>query len=75
MEGKVILITGASGGMGTELANYFAGKGHSLALHANNNPVSIPESEYIKHYKWLTTRTIESVEFSGLPVPFLGQKK
>ena len=51
MEGKVILITGASGGMGTELANYFAGKGHSLALHANNNPVSIPESENIKHYK------------------------
>ena len=48
---KVVLITGASGGMGGALANYFQKENMQLALHSNNNPVSLSESDKIAHFK------------------------
>ena len=51
MEQKVILITGASGGMGGELAKQFAKLDVKLALHFNTNPVSISESDSISHFE------------------------
>lgn len=48
---KVILITGASGGMGNALAQYFAGKGYMLALHAHQRSVHLPESDRVAHFR------------------------
>ena len=48
MEEKVIVITGASGGMGSEVAKFFVEQGARLMLHSNNNPIPIPESDKIK---------------------------
>jgi NAD(P)-dependent dehydrogenase (short-subunit alcohol dehydrogenase family) len=50
MEQKVILLTGASGGMGFELAKRFAESGAFLALHSNKNEIRIPESERVAHF-------------------------
>lgn len=48
---KVVLITGASGGMGCEIAKYFAEQNVILALHSNQNEIEIGESENISHFK------------------------
>jgi 3-oxoacyl-[acyl-carrier protein] reductase len=37
LKGKVVLITGASGGIGTAMAEKFAAEGAKLVLHANSN--------------------------------------
>lgn len=37
LEGKVVLVTGASGGIGAETARAFAREGARLVLHYNNN--------------------------------------
>lgn len=51
MEKKVILITGASGGMGNALANLFLkDASYILALHSNKNEIQISESEKISHH-------------------------
>lgn len=36
MEKQIILITGATGGLGVEMARHFAAKGYALALHTFN---------------------------------------
>lgn len=51
MAKKVILITGASGALGAELAEYFSEKDFALALHHNQNEISISETADIKHFK------------------------
>lgn len=51
MDQKVVLITGASGGMGKMIAEGLKAQGVKLALHANNNPVQIEESENVKHFR------------------------
>ena len=51
MDKKVIIITGASGGMGTALSKLFLNEDCKLALHYNNNRVVIPESEDVAHFK------------------------
>src|SRR3989338_8304760 len=48
---KVLLITGASGGMGKALSHFFAAQGYTLALHFHRNEVSLPESEKVAHFK------------------------
>jgi 3-oxoacyl-[acyl-carrier protein] reductase len=41
LEGQVVLITGASGGIGAETARAFAGEGARLVLHYNSNRAGI----------------------------------
>lgn len=48
---KVILITGASGGMGGVLSKYFSEQGCKLALHYNQRPVKLKESDSVAHFK------------------------
>lgn len=50
MDQKVILITGASGGMGGKLAKMFAETNHLIALHSNKNSIDISESDTIAHF-------------------------
>tara|TARA_B100000795_G_scaffold204361_1_gene157958 strand:+ start:2828 stop:3541 length:714 start_codon:yes stop_codon:yes gene_type:complete len=47
---KTILITGASGGIGAELATYFSTKDFNLALHHNSTPIELAETENIAHF-------------------------
>ncbi|MEX2483282.1 MAG: SDR family NAD(P)-dependent oxidoreductase [Brumimicrobium sp.] len=51
MDKKIILITGASGGLGEAMANYFFSLGHHLILHHNENPLSLNENDKVKHVK------------------------
>lgn len=51
MDKKVILITGASGGMGRAMSDSFEKEGHLLALHANRNALGLSESDTIRHFR------------------------
>ncbi|MFT7344464.1 MAG: NAD(P)-dependent dehydrogenase (short-subunit alcohol dehydrogenase family) [Lentimonas sp.] len=52
MEKKVILLTGASGGLGSEIAKLLAKDNRFLlALQGNSSKISIPETESIAHFK------------------------
>ncbi len=51
MEKKVILITGASGGIGSSLAEYFHQRDFTLVLHHNENKPSLNERNNIMHYQ------------------------
>lgn len=44
----VILITGASGGFGSELTNFFLNKGHQLILQSHSRDVSINDNHNVK---------------------------
>lgn len=48
---KVLLITGASGGMGSALIRDFAAQGYRLALHHNHRTPVLPETENVAHFK------------------------
>lgn len=50
MDQKVILITGASGGMGGRLAKHYVETNHLIALHSNKNAISVPESSKVAHF-------------------------
>lgn len=50
MDQKVILITGASGGMGGRLAKHYAETSHFVALHSNKNKIEVPESQKVAHF-------------------------
>lgn len=56
---KVLLITGASGGMGKALAQLFAAKGYRLALHFHQNKLALPESDKVAHFKGDLTKEQE----------------
>ena len=51
MEQKVILITGASGGMGGALAALFSNENVKLALHYNKNEINLVESDSVAHFQ------------------------
>lgn len=51
MEQKVILITGASGGMGGALAALFSSENRKLALQHNKNEINLAESESVAHFQ------------------------
>lgn len=51
MDKKIIFITGASGGLGEAMANYFLALGHQLILHHNEHPIRIDESSNVTHVK------------------------
>jgi len=59
MEKKVILITGASGGLGSSMADYFAKKDYALVLHHNENFPALEESSNVMHYKADLTNEVE----------------
>lgn len=48
---KVILLTGASGGIGCEVSNYFNKQGYRLALHYFLDEIKLPESETVQHFQ------------------------
>jgi NAD(P)-dependent dehydrogenase (short-subunit alcohol dehydrogenase family) len=51
MENKVILITGASGGMGKHLVSWFKEQDCRLILHYHDKPIDIEETESIRLLK------------------------
>jgi len=51
MEQKVILITGASGGMGRALSSLFTNEEVKLALQFNRNHVELSESDSVAHFQ------------------------
>ena len=51
MEKKKILITGASGGMGTALTKWFLQEGYHLLLHYFDHVPQTPESENVTHHR------------------------
>lgn len=51
MEQKVILITGASGGMGGALSSLYANEDVKLALQFNRNQVELSESDNVAHFQ------------------------
>ncbi|MGM0479485.1 MAG: 3-oxoacyl-ACP reductase family protein [Bacteroidota bacterium] len=62
MEKKVILITGASGGLGSSMAEYFSREDYALVLHHNENIPLIDEAKTIMHYKADLTNETEVEE-------------
>ncbi|MEO9258128.1 MAG: 3-oxoacyl-ACP reductase family protein [Crocinitomicaceae bacterium] len=48
---KVVLLTGASGGLGTQMANHLYKSGYTLALHCHLSEINIPESEKVQHFQ------------------------
>ena len=59
MEQKVILITGASGGMGGAIAELFSKEDVKLALQYNTNSIKIKESISIGHFQANLTHETE----------------
>lgn len=51
MEKKVILITGASGGLGSSIAEHFCNENYKLVLHHNSNTPKISSTENVMHFK------------------------
>ncbi|MDX1651494.1 MAG: SDR family oxidoreductase [Brumimicrobium sp.] len=49
MDKKTILITGASGGLGEAMADYFYNQGHKLILHHFEHPLKLKENDRVKH--------------------------
>lgn len=49
MDKKIILITGASGGLGSALSKFFSAQNHRLILLYNNHKPKISENENIIH--------------------------
>jgi hypothetical protein len=48
---KVVLLTGASGGLGTAMAQHLADQGYRLALHYLENIPTMEESENVLHFQ------------------------
>lgn len=51
MEKKVILITGASGGMGKHMVSWFKDQEYSLILHYHDQPLDMKETDSIRFVK------------------------
>jgi NAD(P)-dependent dehydrogenase (short-subunit alcohol dehydrogenase family) len=48
---KVILLTGASGGLGSHIAQHYAKQGYHLALHYFQEEIVVQESETVQHFQ------------------------
>lgn len=48
---KVVLLTGASGGLGTAMAEHLANQGYRLALHYLENIPTMQESQDVLHFQ------------------------
>ena len=59
----VILITGASGGFGSELTNFFLKKGHQLILQSHSRDVSINDNQNVKVLTCDLTKESEIEDF------------
>lgn len=51
MDKKIVLITGSSGGLGSELSKFFSEKEYQLVLMYNTNKPLIPEGNDVMHIK------------------------
>ncbi len=59
----VILITGASGGFGSQLTNFFLNKGHQLILQSHSRDVSINDNQNVKVHTCDLTKESEIEDF------------
>ena len=59
----VILITGASGGFGSQLTNFFLNKGHQLILQSHSRDVSINDNQNVKVLTCDLTKESEIEDF------------
>jgi NAD(P)-dependent dehydrogenase (short-subunit alcohol dehydrogenase family) len=69
---KTILIIGSSGGLGTELVQYFKDKPYNLALHYFTNAPTA-EGNHIKNYQADITKEAEVIELIGKVVNDFGK--
>lgn len=73
MEQKVILITGASGGMGGALSALFSNEEVKLALQHNKNKINLAESKTVAHFKADLTIETEVVRLVSSVVEKFGR--
>lgn len=73
MEQKVILITGASGGMGGALSALFSNEEVKLALQHNKNEINLAESKTVAHFKADLTIETEVVRLVSSVVEKFGR--
>ncbi len=60
-QNKVILLTGASGGLGTAMSEHLHQLGYTLALHFHDNAPSLAESEHVQHFQ-ADLRNVDEIE-------------
>jgi NAD(P)-dependent dehydrogenase (short-subunit alcohol dehydrogenase family) len=60
-QNKVILLTGASGGLGTAMSEHLHQSGYSLALHFHDNAPGLEESERVQHFQ-ADLRNVDEIE-------------
>lgn len=70
---SVILLTGASGGLGEIIAKHLYDKGYLLALHFFSNKPNLPESDSIRHYCADLRDTIEIDQMMQLIIRDFGR--
>lgn len=60
-QNKVILLTGASGGLGTAMSEHLHNSGYTLALHFHDNAPGLAESERVQHFQ-ADLRNVDEIE-------------
>ena len=69
----VILITGASGGFGSQLTNFFLNKGHQLILQSHSRDISINDNQNVKVLTCDLTKELEIEDFINSSMKYFGR--